>query len=117
VEHVTAADVDELAASAFPLCMANMHASLKERHKLKHLGRLQYGLFLKGVGLPVEEALLFWQKEFTKGMSADEFLKKVGAGEGRGGEHKQEGGEARDDGLAVQCDGKSAVGEIARPAA
>lgn len=76
VEAVTANDVDELATTIFPLCMSQMHASLKERHKLKHLGRLQYGLFLKGVGLPLEEALAFWQKEFTKGCSADEFLKK-----------------------------------------
>lgn len=77
VEHVTAGDVDELAQAAFPLCMQAMHGSLKEKHKLKHLGRLQYGLFLKGLGLPMEEALAFWQREFTKGMPADEFLKKV----------------------------------------
>jgi len=75
-EHVSAADVEELAASAFPLCMQNMHAGLREKHRLKHTGRLQYGLFLKGVGLPLEEALVFWQREFTKGMSPEDFVKK-----------------------------------------
>jgi DNA primase large subunit len=76
VDVVTAGDVDELATSIFPMCMQAMHDGLKARHKLKHLGRLQYGLFLKGIGLPLEEALVFWQREFTKGCSADEFLKK-----------------------------------------
>ena len=38
------------------------------------MGRLQYGLFLKGIGLPVEEALLFWRKAFQK-KSDDEFQK------------------------------------------
>lgn len=50
VDRVTADDVDTLATSAFPLCMQIMHQSLRDKHKLKHLGRLQYGLFLKGVG-------------------------------------------------------------------
>jgi len=50
VDRVTADDVDPLAQSAFPLCMQVMHQSLRDKHKLKHLGRLQYGLFLKGVG-------------------------------------------------------------------
>ena len=75
-DAVTADAVDELAAGAFPLCMAAMHHGLKEKHRLKHLGRLQYGLFLKGVGLPLDEALLFWQREFTQAMSPEDFLKK-----------------------------------------
>ena len=28
--------------------MQNLHSNLKREHKLKHWGRLQYGLFLKG---------------------------------------------------------------------
>jgi len=27
---------------------------------------MQYGLFLKGIGLSLEDALRFWQTEFTK---------------------------------------------------
>lgn len=77
MDRVTADDVDTLAGSVFPLCMQAMQSALKERHKLKHLGRLQYGLFLKGVGLSMEDALLYWQREFTKGMSGEEFTKKV----------------------------------------
>lgn len=77
VDRVGAEDVDELSKAAFPLCMQSMHNSLKETHKLKHLGRLQYGLFLKGVGLSLEDALVFWQTEFTRAMTTEEFLKKV----------------------------------------
>ena len=28
---------------------------------------MQYGLFLKGIGLTLEQALQFWRSEFTKG--------------------------------------------------
>lgn len=37
---------------------------------------MQYGLFLKGIGLSMEDALVFWQREFSKQMSPDEFIKK-----------------------------------------
>eukprot|EP00559_Dactyliosolen_fragilissimus_P005311 CAMPEP_0184863828 /NCGR_PEP_ID=MMETSP0580-20130426/12682_1 /TAXON_ID=1118495 /ORGANISM="Dactyliosolen fragilissimus" /LENGTH=479 /DNA_ID=CAMNT_0027362389 /DNA_START=19 /DNA_END=1455 /DNA_ORIENTATION=- len=62
-------------ASSMPLCMSRVHAGLKADHKLKHWGRLQYGLFLKGAGLTLEESLMFFQKEFTKIMTGDEFTK------------------------------------------
>lgn len=35
------------------------------------------GLFLKGVGLSLEDALRFWEQEFTKIMTADVFNKQV----------------------------------------
>ena len=41
---------------------------------MKHFGRMQYGLFLKGIGLPLEEALIFWRKAFGK-MTDDQFQK------------------------------------------
>ena len=49
-----------------PLCMSHLHSKLKENHHLRHGGRMQYGLFLKGIGLSLEDALRFWQTEFTK---------------------------------------------------
>ena len=75
-EAVTAADMDGLAASAFPLCMQALHEGLKTDHHLKHSGRQQYGLFIKGVGLPLEEALTFWQSSFSKKMTPEAFLKQ-----------------------------------------
>ena len=50
-ERVGPEDVEGLAASAFPLCMQTLHEGLRANHHLKHWGRMQYGLFLKGVGL------------------------------------------------------------------
>jgi DNA primase large subunit len=45
----------------------------REKH-LKHGGRLQYGLFLKTIGLPVDQALLFWRREFSI-LTEDKFQK------------------------------------------
>ncbi|XP_072264568.1 DNA primase large subunit [Pyxicephalus adspersus] len=59
--------IDALSAKSFPLCMRQLHKSLREHHHLRHGGRMQYGLFLKGIGLTLEQALQFWRLEFTKG--------------------------------------------------
>ncbi|KAJ1513337.1 hypothetical protein HMI54_003883 [Coelomomyces lativittatus] len=62
---LTADDIDML-SQHFPLCMRNLHDSLKKEGHLRNGGRMQYGLFLKGIGLPVDEALTFWQRMFRK---------------------------------------------------
>lgn len=72
---VTAATIDSL-ASNMPLCMSQLHAGLKRDHKLKHWGRLQYGLFLKGAGMSMEESLVFFQREFGKIMTFDDYNKQ-----------------------------------------
>lgn len=46
--------------------------SLRKNNHLKHFGRLQYTLFLKGIGLSLEECILFWRQSF-KGFTDDEF--------------------------------------------
>uniref|UniRef100_G1NM85 DNA primase large subunit C-terminal domain-containing protein n=1 Tax=Meleagris gallopavo TaxID=9103 RepID=G1NM85_MELGA len=56
--------------------MRQLHKVLRENHHLRHGGRMQYGLFLKGIGLTLEQALEFWKKEFIKGkVDADKFDK------------------------------------------
>lgn len=62
---ISARTIDSLSAS-FPLCMQNLHRSLRRDAHLKHYGRLQYTLFLKGIGLSLEECLLFWRGAFSK---------------------------------------------------
>ncbi|KAJ8520434.1 hypothetical protein ONZ45_g2752 [Pleurotus djamor] len=74
-EHITADMVDSLAKQHFPLCMQHIHQKLTRDRHLMHFGRLQYGLFLKVLGLPIEEALIFWRKSFSK-ITDDEFNKK-----------------------------------------
>ncbi|KAJ6260947.1 hypothetical protein Dda_3608 [Drechslerella dactyloides] len=64
-EAITAGQIDGL-KTHFPLCMRNLHSSLRRDKHLRHFGRLQYGLFLKGIGLSIDEALVFWRQAFSK---------------------------------------------------
>ena len=60
---------------SFPPCMFFMNKKLNENHKLKYHGRLQFGLFIKGIGLTMDESLKFWREKFCHIMSNDEFDK------------------------------------------
>lgn len=76
-EHLTADMMDSLSTKAFPLCMRHLHESLKQNHHLRHHGRLQYVLFLKGIGLPMEENLRLMRTEFARGpIPVDKFEKE-----------------------------------------
>uniref|UniRef100_A0A8D0GM50 DNA primase large subunit n=1 Tax=Sphenodon punctatus TaxID=8508 RepID=A0A8D0GM50_SPHPU len=68
--------IDALSVKSFPLCMRQLHKALRDNHHLRHGGRMQYGLFLKGIGLTLEQALQFWKSEFIRGkVDADKFDK------------------------------------------
>lgn len=55
-----------------PLCMAQLQLALQKEKHLKHWGRLQYGLFLKGAGLSLEDALAYFERMFVgKGFSKE----------------------------------------------
>jgi len=71
---ISARNIDTL-SSSFPLCMQNLHRSLRRDAHLKHFGRLQYTLFLKGIGLNLEECLVFWRSSFSK-ITDDTFNKE-----------------------------------------
>ncbi|KAH7309505.1 eukaryotic and archaeal DNA primase, large subunit-domain-containing protein [Stachybotrys elegans] len=72
--QITAANIDNL-SKHFPACMAHLHRSLRRDAHLKHFGRLQYTLFLKGIGLNLEECLIFWRTGFSK-ITEDVFNKE-----------------------------------------
>lgn len=74
-DKLTIDQIDNAAEVHMPLCMKNLHINLKREHKLKHWGRLQYTLFLKGAGLDHENAQAFWESHFTKVMAHDQFVK------------------------------------------
>lgn len=63
--EITARNIDNL-SQHFPMCMANLHRTLRRDAHLKHFGRLQYTLFLKGIGLSLEECLIFWRSSFSR---------------------------------------------------
>ncbi|XP_060225803.1 DNA primase large subunit isoform X2 [Meriones unguiculatus] len=70
--------IDSLSVKSFPPCMRQLHKALRENHHLRHGGRMQYGLFLKGIGLTLEQALQFWKQEFIRGkMDPDKILDLV----------------------------------------
>ncbi|XP_078069724.1 DNA primase large subunit [Mustelus asterias] len=76
VGKISLEQVDSLAAKSYPPCMRQLHKALRDNHHLRHGGRMQYGLFLKGIGLTLEQALQFWKSEFIRGkVDPDKFDK------------------------------------------
>ena len=74
-EKIRLQDLDYYSRKSFPPCMKGLFTVVRNQHHLKHFGRLQLGLFLKGIGLTMDEAALFWKREFTKKMDSDKFEK------------------------------------------
>ncbi|KAI4527527.1 DNA primase, large subunit [Schizophyllum commune Loenen D] len=74
-EGLTADMIDDIARKHYPACMRNMHINLRKDHHLKHFARLTYGLFLKVLGLSLEEAIVFWRKSFDR-ITDDKFNKE-----------------------------------------
>lgn len=58
-EKVPIECIDQLSKKSFPLCMRQCHETLRTKHHHKHFGRLQYGLFLKAIGVTVEDSLRY----------------------------------------------------------
>ncbi|KAF9567519.1 DNA primase, large subunit [Agrocybe pediades] len=74
-DEIKAEQVDGLAKKHFPLCMRTMHENLQKDNHLKHFARLEYGLFLKVLGLSIDEAIAFWRKSFSR-ITDDKFNKE-----------------------------------------
>jgi DNA primase large subunit len=60
-------DFDFYAQNHFPLCMYDMYRSFKRDRHLKHNGRLQLILFIKGLGFKVEEVISLFRSIVSKG--------------------------------------------------
>lgn len=56
-ESVPIESLDELSKKSFPLCMRRCHEHLREKHHHRFDGRQQYGLFLKGINVTLEDSL------------------------------------------------------------
>ncbi|XP_017475803.1 PREDICTED: DNA primase large subunit [Rhagoletis zephyria] len=74
--NVPPESLDQLSKKSFPICMRSCHEHLRTHHHLKHGGRMQYGLFLKGIGVTLEDSLRFFREEFTKKIDAEQFAKR-----------------------------------------
>ncbi|CAB3410856.1 unnamed protein product [Caenorhabditis bovis] len=75
-EKITRHMIDKLAVKSFPPCMKQMHSHLRVNHHLKYGARRQYGLFLKALGLSLDEAMQMMREEFTKKIPSDKFDKE-----------------------------------------
>ncbi|XP_018561603.1 probable DNA primase large subunit [Anoplophora glabripennis] len=69
-------NIDQVAAAHYPLCMKTIHSLLRNEHHLKYDCKMQYGIFLKWIGLSYQDAMEFWKDEFTKKMSSEWFDRK-----------------------------------------
>lgn len=74
--NITLNDLEDVSKFYYPLCMRNIHNALKTFHHLKHDCRMQYGIFLKNLGLPFKDAMKFFEQEFTQSMSKNCFDRK-----------------------------------------
>ncbi|XP_018304460.1 DNA primase large subunit isoform X2 [Mycetomoellerius zeteki] len=72
-QYTSLNQLDELAETSYPLCMRVLHKALRKNHHLTHGGRIQYCLFLKGMGLSLSDAMTFWKDEFMKIMDDTAF--------------------------------------------
>ncbi|KAI8063553.1 eukaryotic and archaeal DNA primase, large subunit-domain-containing protein [Gongronella butleri] len=72
--ELSAANVDGVVERHAPLCMRSLHDALNRDNHLRHFGRMQFGLFLKAIGLSVDQALLYWRMAFSK-MTDEQFQK------------------------------------------
>ncbi|KAG5311816.1 PRI2 primase, partial [Acromyrmex insinuator] len=79
VWSTTATPIDklnDLSKISYPLCMRTLHEALCTNSHLRNSGRMQYGLFLKGIGVTLEDALRFWRDAFSKKADGVAFEKK-----------------------------------------
>lgn len=65
INELKSSEVDA-AMAYFPPCMVNLHRQLRSRHRLSHYERFYYSLFLKDIGMSIEEAIQFWSMEYRQ---------------------------------------------------
>lgn len=75
-ERITPDMINDLAKESFPPCMRSIHEQLRKNHHLKHYGRLHYSLFLKSIGLSLQDALHFFREEFIQTIAPEKFAKE-----------------------------------------
>ena len=73
VDEITLKDLPSASKISFPLCAKNLFDAVKREHHLRHEGRRQLQLYMKGIGLSLEDAMLFWKTEFCKKIPAEKF--------------------------------------------
>ncbi|VDP48145.1 unnamed protein product [Soboliphyme baturini] len=65
----------QMSSISFPPCMRVLYQRLCDDHHLRNGGRLQLGLFLKAIGMPLDESLQFWKSHFAPRFDSSAFEK------------------------------------------
>ena len=65
ISRIRFEQIEEL-SKHFPPCFAHVHQKLQASHRLGHHARIAYTLYLKDIGLPLEESLKFWNFYYSK---------------------------------------------------
>lgn len=53
----------------FPPCMYHLLNVLRNNHRLTYIWRYYFSLFLKDIGLTLEDSIEFWRREYSKSCS------------------------------------------------
>lgn len=56
----------ERKSTYFPACMKVLFRKLQHTNRLRHSERFRFTIFLKDIGLPLEENIAFWEKYYSK---------------------------------------------------
>lgn len=76
-EEVALKDLPARMEASAPLCMLSPYNKLRSRTHLKYFARMQLNLFLKGIGVTLEQVLVFWKREFMiNGINGERFEKE-----------------------------------------
>ena len=73
--QVTVSQLPALSKVSFPPCMRHIYESFTDNHHMKHGARLQFCLFLKGLGLSLEDVRTYFRTEFCKKMDSETYGK------------------------------------------
>jgi len=65
-EQINLISLEQTVLKYFPPCMSNLYKSLRKHHRLCHQPRVQLTLFLKSIGLRVDECLRLLQEEYSQ---------------------------------------------------
>jgi len=76
VGRITLDKVPTAMARSAPLCMKALYDTLTDKHHLKHDARMQFGLFLKGIGVTLEDSIALWKEEMMRGGKTSEQFDK-----------------------------------------
>lgn len=56
----------ETIKECFPPCQSYLYNNLMANHRLSHNARFHFSLFLKDIGMPIEESVELWRREYSK---------------------------------------------------